>query len=242
MPLESLAQLSDLDAQPANRPATTSPTADLESSVFAAAAPSDLQALVDTPCRSLDVEYKSWHNLKHIEDRAELARDIAALANHGGGHIVFGFHEGTLAAEDNHPFWTDCSAEQVATIVRVFLDPPVHCEVVTLRSAIGNNHPVIRVPGHGVVPVCIRHDGPMVGKARLVERGSYYIRGHAAVAQGQYIGVPVPQRPSRNSGGRVLKFGETRESEASPYSWSLRCGPPRPGPSMTGTSCATRAI
>ena len=193
MPLESLAQLSDLDAQAANQPATIAPPLPSESGVFAAAAPSDLQALIDTPCRSLDVEYKSWRNLKHIEDRAEVARDIAALANHGGGHIIFGFHEATLAAEDNHPFWTDCTAEQVATIVRIFLDPPVQCEVATPRSAIGNSHPVIRVPGHGVVPICIRHDGPVVGKSRLVERGSYYIRRHGAVAQGQCIGVPVPQ-------------------------------------------------
>ena len=193
MPLEALAPLSDLDVLSDSHSDTLAPTPAAESAVFAAAAPSDLQALVDTPCRSLDVEYKSWRNLKHVEDRAELARDIAAMANHGGGHIVFGFNEGTLAAEDNHPFWTDCTPEQVATIVRVFLDPPVQCDVATLRSAIGNSHPVICVPSHGVVPICIRHDGPIVGSARLVERGSYYTRRHAAAVKGQYLGVPRPE-------------------------------------------------
>ena len=193
MPLKSLAPLSDHDAQSAGHAEMPASATASESAVFAAAAPSDLQSLVDTPCRTLDVEYKSWRNLKHIEDRAELARDIAALANHGGGHIVFGFHEGTLAAEDNHPFWTDCTAEQVAAIVCTFLDPPVQCEVATLRSAIGNSHPVLRVPGHGVVPICIRQDGPLVGQARLIERGCYYTRKHAVVARGQYIGVPMPR-------------------------------------------------
>ena len=193
MPLKSLAPLSDHDAQSAGHADMPASATASESAVFAAAAPSDLQSLVDTPCRTLDVEYKSWRNLKHIEDRAELARDIAALANHGGGHIVFGFHEGTLAAEDNHPFWTDCTAEQVAAIVCTFLDPPVQCEVATLRSAIGNSHPVIRVPGHGVVPICIRQDGPLVGEARLIERGCYYTRKHAVVARGQDIGVPMPR-------------------------------------------------
>src|ERR1700688_2788035 len=141
MPLEALAPLSDLDVLSDSHSDTLAPTPAAEGAVFAAAAPSDLQALIDTPCRTLDVEYKSWRNLKHVEDRAELARDIAAMANHGGGHIVFGFHEGTLAAENNHPFWTDCTREQVATIVRVFLAPPVQCDVATPRSTIGNSHP-----------------------------------------------------------------------------------------------------
>jgi hypothetical protein len=63
----------------------------LEDSVFEAAAPNDIQDLVDAPCRALEIEYKSWRNLEHPEDRAELARDISALANHGGGFVVFRF-------------------------------------------------------------------------------------------------------------------------------------------------------
>ena len=65
----------------------------LEDSVFEAAAPNTIQDLVDAPCRALEIEYKSWRNLDHADDRAELARDIAALANHGGGFVVFGFNE-----------------------------------------------------------------------------------------------------------------------------------------------------
>ena len=76
----------------------------LQSTEFSPATPNDIQALVDAPCRALDVEYKSWRNLNHAEDRAELARDIAALANHGGGHVIFGFDQDTLIPEDTHPF------------------------------------------------------------------------------------------------------------------------------------------
>jgi hypothetical protein len=71
MPSEALEPLSDLDLQPANDEGAL--TLSLESSVFAAAAPTELQALVDTPCRTLEVEYKSWRNLTNSEDRAELA-------------------------------------------------------------------------------------------------------------------------------------------------------------------------
>jgi len=165
----------------------------LESDVFAATAPSDLQALIDDPCRSLDVEYKGWRNLNHPEDRAELARDIAALANHGGGHVVFGFCRETLVAEDTQPFWTRCTEEQVAGIVRDYLDPPVRCEVTALCSAAGNLHSVIRVAGHGAVPVCIVRDGPVVGGEKLLERGSCYIRKYGAAMFGRHISLPAPE-------------------------------------------------
>lgn len=177
---------------PANdvEPLDTSPPTP-EDLVFQAAAPTDLQDLVDTPCRSLDVEYKSWRNLDHAEDRAELARDIAALANHGGGYVVFGFNEQTLLPDDTDPYRVNCTQDRVNTIIQAYLDPPVRSEVLLPLSSEGVSHPVIRVASHGAVPVCIRQDGPVVGGARLVERGAYYIRKHGPALTGLAIGVPA---------------------------------------------------
>lgn len=172
-------------------PAEPRPTP--EEAIFAAAAPCDMQDLVEVPCRSLDVEYKSWRNLDHAEDRAELARDIAALANHGGGFIVFGFRELTLLPDETDPFRTNCSAEKVASIVRTYLDPPVKCEIVNVLSSSRVLHPVIRVPAHGTTPVCVRQDGPLVGGEKLIERGAYYIRKHVPVSTGRHFGMPLPQ-------------------------------------------------
>lgn len=190
MPSEAIEPLPEPDLLPANDEDAPSPL--LESGIFAPATPNDVQALVDTPCRALDVEYKGWRNLSNGEDRAELARDIAALANHGGGHIIFGFDQDTLTPEDTDPFVTRCSSEQVSAIVRTYLDPPVACEVATLRSVTGSVHPAIRVAGHGPVPICVRQDGPLVGPSRLLERGGFYIRKHGAVA-GAFIGIPRPR-------------------------------------------------
>lgn len=164
-----------------------------EDAVFAATAPCDLQDLVEAPCRALEVEYKSWRNLDHAEDRAELARDLAALANHGGGFVVFGFQERSLHPDETDPFRTNCTSERIGSIVRTYLDPPVKCEVVPVLSSSGVVHPVVRVAGHGATPVCVRQDGPVVGDAKLIERGAYYIRKHAPVAFGQHIGIPRPQ-------------------------------------------------
>jgi hypothetical protein len=163
-----------------------------EDSVFEAAAPNDIQDLVDAPCRALEIQYKSWRNLDHAEDRAELARDLCALANHGGGFIVFGFNEHTLAPDDTDPFRTNCTIERVRTIVQTYLDPPIRCEVVTTMSAAGTVHSVIRVGGHGTTPVCIREDGPAVGHEKLVERGAYYVRKHGPLGSGKWLGVPLP--------------------------------------------------
>lgn len=190
MPSEAIEPLHEPDLLPANDEDAPSPL--VESGVFAPATPSDVQALVDTPCRALDVEYKGWRNLSNLEDRAELARDIAALANHGGGHIIFGFDQETLAPEDTDPFVTRCTPDQVSTIVRTYLDPPVPCEVAMLRSASGSVHPSIRVAGHGQVPICVRQDGPLIGPSRLLEQGSVYIRKHGPAA-GAFFGIPRPQ-------------------------------------------------
>lgn len=162
-----------------------------EDAVFQPAAPGDLQDLIDSPCRSLDVEYKSWRNLDLLEDRAELARDIAALANHGGGFVVFGFNEPTLLPDDSDPFRVNCTQDRINAIVQTFLDPQVRCEVSLPTSSAGVTHPVIRVGSHGPIPVCVRQDGPVVAGSRIIERGAVYVRKHGPSMTGWSIGVPA---------------------------------------------------
>lgn len=189
MPSEAYAHIPANDVLPldSGHGALSTP----EDLVFAAASPSDIQDLVDSPCRTLDAEYKSWRNLDHPEDRAELARDLAALANHGGGFVVFGFDERSLAPDEADPFRTNCTSDRVASIVQTYLDPPVAFSVVNVLSPLGVVHPVIRVGGHGVVPVCIRNDGPVVAGEKLVERGAFYVRKHGPFGAGHTFGIPT---------------------------------------------------
>lgn len=166
---------------------------DPEETTFVSTAPCDIQDLINAPCRSLEIEYKSWRNLDHPEDRAELARDIAALANHGGGFIVFGFNEGNLTPDDSNPLRTNCTDECVNSIARTYLDPAIPCEVMTAISASGAVHLVIRVASHGTTPVCVQRDGPPVDGDKLIEQGVYYIRKQAPVWSGRTPGVSCPQ-------------------------------------------------
>ena len=51
----------------------------------------DLDDLVNEPRETLDVEVKECLDLAYNDHRALVAKEIIALANHGGGVLVVGF-------------------------------------------------------------------------------------------------------------------------------------------------------
>lgn len=62
----------------------------------------DLDALVsDKHAEGRSVDYKRDLNLSREDDKKELARDVAAFANAGGGHLIFGIEEEKDAAGKN---------------------------------------------------------------------------------------------------------------------------------------------
>ena len=133
-----------------------------------------LQDLVDTPNESLTVEYKSLLDLTDNEVRASLARHIAALANHGGGVIVFGFTDQMLPVGGT-PSTVD--RDGISGIVRRYLEPPFQCEVVVVQSAAGHDHPIVIVPPHGEGPICAKAGGSVInGRTQGINQGTYYIR------------------------------------------------------------------
>jgi hypothetical protein len=138
----------------------------------------ELQELVDAPNERLDAEYKSWLDLVGSnEARADLARHIAALANHGGGCVVFGFNDEMQFAGENPFKTTTLDRDLVASIVKRYLDPSFQCDVIFVRAASGHEHPVIAVPPHSAYPICAKADGPQVsGKPQGIRIGTYYTR------------------------------------------------------------------
>jgi hypothetical protein len=137
----------------------------------------ELRELVDAPNETLDIEYKSWLDLNNNGSRADLARHIAAMANHGGGTIVFGFTDVGLQFAGVDPHNIKFTRDLVAGIVKRYLEPPFQCDVEIVRSAAGNDHPVIVVPPHGATPICAKAGGPEVnGKPQGIAQGIYYTR------------------------------------------------------------------
>ena len=137
----------------------------------------ELQELVESPNETLGVEYKGWLDLANdTPARANLARHIAALANFGGGKLVFGFSDDMAFAGPN-PHNFAYNRDLISGIVRRYLDPTFQCDVFDIVSAAGNSHPVIVVPAHGATPICAKGGGPEVnGRATCIVRGTYYLR------------------------------------------------------------------
>ena len=55
----------------------------------------DLSDLLGGKSEDPSVEYKAWMDTSTNEAKAKLAKHIAALANHGGGYLVFGVEDST---------------------------------------------------------------------------------------------------------------------------------------------------
>jgi len=84
--------------------------------------PDELQELLESSNETLAVEYKSWLDLTNNEARADLARHIAAIANFGGGTIVFGMTDGLQFAGANPFPHVVYDRDLIAGIVKKYLD------------------------------------------------------------------------------------------------------------------------
>jgi hypothetical protein len=139
----------------------------------------DLQDLVENPPEVLDVELKDWMDIANDRvAQAKIARHLAELANHGGGYLLFGFHDNrapNLAL--SFPLKT-FERDSISSIVKRYLTPTFQCEVDFITSRAGTTHPVVWVPSHGAVPVCSKADGPPDAKGRPqgINIATYYIR------------------------------------------------------------------
>lgn len=139
----------------------------------------DLQDLVDRPSEGLECELKEWLDLNDRVVKANLARHIAALANHGGGYILIGFRDDGEALPPGAVDPASFTRDAINGIVERYLAPAFHCNVdMVTGSASQIAHPVIWIPSHGVTPICARADGPHDERQRPqgIRMGSYYVR------------------------------------------------------------------
>ena len=155
----------------------------------------DLHDLIENPRETLEVELKAWLDLGQPIERAKLARHLAALANHGGGYLIFGFKD-DLSHDQNRPsLLTNYNRNVFSGIVKRYLTPTFQCEVTLVRNKNSNEFPVIRVPGHGREPIAARINGPQTTKGR------YKASKRALITSGNR-GQRARRSWVRRSGGR----------------------------------------
>ncbi len=140
-------------------------------------AESDLSELVSGKSEALDVEYKAWMDTSEPATRAKLARHIAALANHGGGYLIFGVDDRSREPMDETMINRSLfSQDAVSSIIKKYLDPRFQVRVEEAEHA-GVRYPVVIVPSHGARPVIAIADGPQVdGKPVGIRQGDIYVR------------------------------------------------------------------
>jgi Schlafen, AlbA_2 len=141
-------------------------------------AESDLVALILAKSEALEVEYKAWMDTSLVEAKAKLARHLAALANHGGGYLIFGVDDKTKLPQgvtELSPMLFDEDA--ISAIVKRYLDPRFQCRVERVKYN-DVEYPVVIVPSHGARPVIAIADGPSDEKRQPIgiREGSIYIR------------------------------------------------------------------
>lgn len=138
----------------------------------------DLTDLVDNPREALDIELKSWLDLSNNVNKANIARHIAALCNHGGGYLVFGFCDDFSVAPERPASLDAYNHDTFNAIIKRYLLPVFECQVRKVESSAGQKYPVVRVPGHEATPVCTVRDGPHGSnrKPQRLRSGTYYIR------------------------------------------------------------------
>jgi hypothetical protein len=139
---------------------------------------SDLNDLIENPRETLDIELKEWLDLGQPLARANIARHSAALANNGGGYLVFGFKD-DLSRDEKQPNSIDSYNRDAFTgIVKRYLTPAFQCEAAIIPDKNGNKFAIVRIPGHGTSPIAAKASGPSDDRGRTqgITTGVYYIR------------------------------------------------------------------
>lgn len=123
----------------------------------------DLEGLLGTPREAIDVEIKSWLDFANNDVRAKVGKTINALANSGGGYVLFGFKEMADGQFDPEaqPDGARITQDIIQDIVERYLQPTFQC---TLNYAFSRAHgaelPVLVVPGGHRVPVKMKAGSP----------------------------------------------------------------------------------
>ncbi len=166
------------DVVPVERPVDNADMSANETDQVSGGGSTDLTDLVDFPRETLEIELKQWIDLRDRVAQAKLARHIAALANHGGGWIVFGFCDNGTIDPDRPAELSLYSRDTFGNIVTRLLTPAFQCDVQLVRSSAGLHYPVVRVPSHSATPIGAKADGPhdVKGQPQGIRAGTYYVR------------------------------------------------------------------
>lgn len=137
----------------------------------------DIEALVDQPRESLNVELKPWLDLDDDRHKAEFVRACLALFNSNGGFLLIGFNDKTLKPKP-YRFRDDVAvkyhADTVLAAVTRHASRPIDLQVEFVDRG-GQEYPCVIIPEGVNSPVVATREIKVNGRFRL-ERGAVYTR------------------------------------------------------------------
>ena len=139
----------------------------------------DFLTPIEAQGEDLDIEFKRTLPLKHPQGKAKLAKEICALANHGGGWIVLGREDDGTYPSQRPEELGEINQDTINQIASAYLQPAPHCSVKWVKPDDTDYEVlVIRVPQVGIAHICGLKNGPDDGKGNLVgiRKGVHYIR------------------------------------------------------------------
>lgn len=125
----------------------------------------ELRELLTRPREALDIEIKGWLDLSDANQRADLAKAILAIGNHGGGFVIIGFDEsdaGQFSPGVNRPAdLSSLSQDDIQNAVQKYLEPAIQCRVEHVTHTDGHgSFPIIVVPGGLRTPIKAKAGSP----------------------------------------------------------------------------------
>lgn len=141
-------------------------------------------AIVKTKEESLELEFKRTLDLSDNGGKAKLAKEICALANYGGGWIVFGRDDDGETVDELPKELVGIDQDMVNQISASYLTPAPHCTLRWIRDEDKDiDLPIVRVPSHGSEPICGAKNGPDdKGKITGIKIGTFYNRSAGPVS------------------------------------------------------------
>jgi hypothetical protein len=139
---------------------------------------SRIQALVQKPGESLNIELKRWIDPDEPQGKVMLVKAALALRNYNGGFIVLGFDDKTLEPDqDNVP--TDVRGsfhiDKIQALISGYASEPFAI-TIEFPEREGQIYPVIIIPPGVRTPVAVKSDLRIGSASPLIRTGSVYIR------------------------------------------------------------------
>ena len=139
----------------------------------------DFLVPLNVDSEDLDIEFKRSLPLGEKTGKAKLAKEICALANHGGGWIVLGREDDGSYPAALAKDLSGVNQDTINQIASAYLQPAPHCSVRWMKpNEVAFDVLVIWVSPLGVSPVCGAKNGPngQGGGTVGIVRGVHYIR------------------------------------------------------------------